>query len=99
MPSVSFFRLTVRSVLCVCMERNSLPTVPGTDNSHNRQAASGNASLSRHSFIFLSVPSTHESSPVYGTRVRSNSNFQSKAALSLLAFAYTQQGEIPGPSL
>src|SRR5262249_7655262 len=26
-----------RSVLCVCMERNSLPIVPGTDNSHNRR--------------------------------------------------------------
>jgi hypothetical protein len=37
MPSVAFFRLTARSVLCVCMERNSLPTVPGTDNSHNRR--------------------------------------------------------------
>src|SRR5262245_66360922 len=37
MPSVAFFRLTARSVLCVCMERNSLPIVPGTDNSHNRQ--------------------------------------------------------------
>src|SRR5262249_60853735 len=37
MPSVAFFRLTARSVLCVCMERNSLPIVPGTDNSHNRR--------------------------------------------------------------
>src|SRR5262249_27492518 len=37
MPSVAFFRLTARSVLCVCMERNSLPNVPGTDNSHNRR--------------------------------------------------------------
>src|SRR5215475_10043345 len=37
MPSVAFFRLTARSVLCVCMERNSLPTVPGTDNSHNHR--------------------------------------------------------------
>src|SRR5215510_13459948 len=37
MPSVGFFRLTARSVLCVCMERNSLPNVPGPDNSHNRR--------------------------------------------------------------
>src|SRR5262245_49683586 len=41
MPSVAFFRLTARSVLCVCMERNSLPIVPGTDNSHNRRRRTG----------------------------------------------------------
>jgi len=51
MPSVAFFRLTARSVLCVWMERKSLPTVPGTDNSHNRRIS-----------IWRSCPSCHSSS-------------------------------------